>query len=163
MITEQKEVWRNCNRTAQSQRFYTMERGSKHCKYQVWFTCWTESVFRDDTKSVHVSVVRSVCSVMCLWPLLCIFWFYCVVNKIQTIKNPIFSIPSHSFLPASQSQSHWWAIRGGPFVSQVWISKYSWPLSLPRLRLSNTKHVLQNLNQYIVFCEWFSRMIFILK
>ncbi len=35
-------------------------------KYQVWFTCftcWTESVFRNDSKSVHISVVRSVCTI----------------------------------------------------------------------------------------------------
>ncbi len=65
---------------------------------------------RNDSKSVHISVVRSVCTIMCLWPSLCMFWLYCLVHKIQIIKKYFFSISSHSLLPASKSQSHWWAI-----------------------------------------------------
>ncbi len=42
---------------------------------------------RNDSKSVHISVVRSVCTIMCLWPSLCMFWLYCLVNKIQIIKK----------------------------------------------------------------------------
>ncbi len=80
---------------------------------------------RNDAKSVHISVVRSVCTIMCLWPSLCMFWLYCLVNKIQIIKKYIFSIASHSLLPASKSQSPdgpLAAFRGGPFVSQVKIT-----------------------------------------
>ncbi len=58
---------------------------------------------RNDSKSVHISVVRSVCTIMCLWPSLCMFWLYCLVNKIQIIKKNICSISSHSLLPASKS------------------------------------------------------------
>ncbi len=35
---------------------------------------------RNDSKSVHISVVRSVCTIMCLWPSLCMFWLYCLVG-----------------------------------------------------------------------------------
>ncbi len=65
---------------------------------------------RNDSKSVHISVVRSVCTIMCLWPSLCMFWLYCLVNKIQIIKKlHFFNLLTFS-LPASKSQSHWWAI-----------------------------------------------------
>ncbi len=58
---------------------------------------------RNDSKSVHISVVRSVCTIMCLWPSLCMFWLYGLVNKIQIIKKKKFSISSHSLLSRSHT------------------------------------------------------------
>ncbi len=60
-------------------------------QYQVWFLfhLLNRICCRNDSKSVHISVVRSVCTIMCLWPSLCMFWLYCLVNKILIKKKKL--------------------------------------------------------------------------
>ncbi len=118
---------------------------------------------RNDSKSVHISVVRSVCTIMCLWPSLCMFWLYGVVNKIQIIKKKhLFNLLTFSLtcLKVSHTDGPLAAFRGGDPLCLRWeslnIQGHCHSLAY---RLSITKHVLKNFNQCIVFCKWVSRMI----
>ncbi len=58
-----------------------------HVRYDLWFHLLNRLCCRNDSKSVHISVLRSVCLIMCLWLSLWMFWSCCVVNKIQIIKK----------------------------------------------------------------------------
>ncbi len=89
-----------------------------------------------------------------------------ILNKLQTKKYIHFFCP-HILSCNSSPLSHipdWKAHYAAHYVGLCLLRceshYYSWSLTPPRICPFETKSVLQNLNQYIVFCERVNKMIF---
>ncbi len=121
-----------------------------------------QNLLQNDSKSVHISVVRSVCTIMCLWPSLCMFWLYGVVNKIQIIKKKhLFNLLTFSLtcLKVSHTDGPLAAFRGGPFCVSGENHLIFKDIVTPSHTGFQSQTCLKNFNQCIVFCKWVSRMI----